>query len=242
MRRHDFLKDKALYLDVDGTLTPIVDNPKDVYLTTETKDLLHRLHHSTHGAVALVSGRDLFSLRLLSKGLDVALISEHGAKVEDQTGAVIWQSPIDLKTQHQLQQSIFHWAKEKKQLYIESKCYGTAIHYRQLPNLRPLVLQFVLELLSQFPNYTYKKGKMVIEIHLKGYDKGTGIAQLMCTRNFLNKTPIMIGDDMTDEPGFDLVNRHGGISIKIGSFQPDSLAQYFIQDPQSLALLFKKWL
>jgi hypothetical protein len=49
-----------------------------------------------------------------------------------------------------------------------------------------------------------------------GYDKGTAIDEYLRSAALLGRTPVFLGDDLTDEVGFDLVNRHGGHSIKIG--------------------------
>ena len=57
---------------------------------------------------------------------------------------------------------------------------------------------------------------MVCEIRLQGNDKGGVIETFLEERPFKGRTPIFVGDDVTDEPGFVAVNARGGVSIKIG--------------------------
>ena len=48
------------------------------------------------------------------------------------------------------------------------------------------------------------------------HDKGSGIAALLATPPFSGRTPVFIGDDLTDESGFLFVNAQGGISVRAG--------------------------
>ena len=66
---------------------------------------------------------------------------------------------------------------------------------------------------------------MVIEIKPLGVDKGQSIALFMENEPFVDKLPIFIGDDVTDEDGFRYINANNGISIKVGT-RTSSLARY----------------
>jgi trehalose 6-phosphate phosphatase len=75
-------------------------------------------------------------------------------------------------------------------------------------------------------------GKMVYELKPGGRNKGTAIADFIKEPPFCNRLPVFIGDDMTDEDGFEVVNSVGGHSIKVG--QGASLAHWHLSDAHSV--------
>ena len=77
------------------------------------------------------------------------------------------------------------------------------------------------------------KGNKVLELVTKNSNKGKAINFFMNKQPFLNKIPVFIGDDVTDEYGFKSVNNLGGYSIKVG-YQSNTLANFFINDTTSV--------
>jgi trehalose 6-phosphate phosphatase len=72
-------------------------------------------------------------------------------------------------------------------------------------------------------------GKMIFEIRPSGRDKGTAIEEFMQEPPFQARTPVFIGDDLTDEDGCHVVNRAGGHSIKVGA--GETAARWRLADP-----------
>ena len=108
---------------------------------------------------------------------------------------------------------------------IEDKSLTIAIHYRRAPKLEEKVLKFVNKLIEGEKHFHAISGNMVIEIKPLGVDKGQSIALFMENEPFVDKLPIFIGDDVTDEDGFRYINANNGISIKVGT-RTSSLARY----------------
>jgi trehalose 6-phosphate phosphatase len=64
--------------------------------------------------------------------------------------------------------------------------------------------------------FELQTGKFVMELKPSGKDKGSAIAEFAAEAPFAGRRPIFIGDDLTDEPGFEVVNQLGGHSVKVG--------------------------
>ena len=69
---------------------------------------------------------------------------------------------------------------------------------------------------AQYADYELMHGKMVAEFKPAGINKGMAVAELAAQKPFAGRRPIFIGDDVTDEAGFTVVNELGGLSIRVG--------------------------
>jgi len=66
------------------------------------------------------------------------------------------------------------------------------------------------------PEFALQSGKRVVELKPSGKDKGEAVREFMREAPFHGRTPVFVGDDVTDEHGFVRVNALGGHSIKVG--------------------------
>jgi trehalose 6-phosphate phosphatase len=80
---------------------------------------------------------------------------------------------------------------------------------------------------------------MVLEIRAGGRDKGSAIAEFMAEPPFRGRTAVFIGDDLTDEFGFGVVNELGGISVKVG--EGPSRARWRIADAAAVRAWLAEW-
>ena len=102
-------------------------------------------------------------------------------------------------------------------LFLEDKGLSLALHYRQVPKLGTLVLREVSTLFRQMgPGFHLQTGKCLIEVVPLGNTKGTVVAEFMTEEPFRGRVPAFLGDDVTDESAFAVVNDLGGVSIKVG--------------------------
>nr|VUD31161.1 trehalose-6-phosphate phosphatase [Raoultella sp. NCTC 9187] len=79
------------------------------------------------------------------------------------------------------------------------------------------MLTLAQEVVKSYPLLALQLGKCVVEIKPRGVNKGEAIAAFMQEAPFAGRRPVFVGDDLTDEAGFGIVNQLGGVSVKVGS-------------------------
>lgn len=206
----------AFFLDVDGTLLDLADHPDAVVVEPTLVEALGRLQRAAGGAVALISGRRIADLDALFAPLTFAIAGQHGLERRDGAGILhrhAGRSAAFDRCRHELQTLVESHAG----LLLEDKGTTLALHFRRAPQLERLVDRRLSELVAGLDeDYRLQHGKMVIEVKPGGHDKGTAIEDFMHEHPFRNRLPVFIGDDVTDEDGFRVVNALGGHSIKVG--------------------------
>ena len=101
-------------------------------------------------------------------------------------------------------------------LLLENKGASLALHYRSRPDLEDTVQQFVASL--DLPVAAERlQGRKVVEVKPRQVNKGTAIRAYMSEPPCAGRTPVFVGDDVTDESGFAVVNELGGVSVKVGA-------------------------
>ena len=83
------------------------------------------------------------------------------------------------------------------------------------------------------PDFHVQEGKKVLELKANSAGKGSAIDAFMDEPPFRGRCPVFIGDDLTDEDGFDAVNRLGGHSIAVGLDRP-TRARWRLRDEQGV--------
>ena len=208
--------DWAYFLDIDGTLLDFADSPAGVRLDPELRRLIERVHRSSGGAVALISGRSIPDIDGLFPGIGLAAAGQHGIERRDAAGRI---------TRHAFPTEQLDWARDRlaeavarqPRLLLEHKGLSLALHYRRAPRLAGYAHRLTRSLLPRVgTQYCIQTGKRVVEIKPAGKDKGVAVLDFMREAPFEGRTAVFIGDDVTDEFGFATVNRLGGHSIKVG--------------------------
>lgn len=227
-------KQIIIFLDYDGTLTPIVSKPDLALIPHEAFLTLDRL--SQKFIVSIISGRDLSTIKKLVKLKNVFYAGSHGFDIETPNG-----EKYHIDEAKDFIQSLDDAEKELREklsyingALIERKKYGVAAHYRLVEDENEEKFKKIVEEVHQnHLNLRKTTGKKVLEL-LPKIDWNKGKA-LLWFRNCLklndNNTiiPIFIGDDKTDEDGFKVVSNYG-IGICVQETPNPTLAKYVLKD------------
>jgi trehalose 6-phosphate phosphatase len=206
---------QALFLDFDGTLVEIAPSPGLVQVPAELPHLLSELADRLDGAVAVVSGRPLDELARMLAPFAGGIAGNHGLERRDGDGIVtrcLVHPELD-----RCRPLVAGFATRHDGVRLEDKGGSLALHYRQAPSLGARC-RALIRRAAQASNGALAAvaGKMVIELMPRSGGKGRAIADFLADAPFHGRLPVFIGDDTTDEDGFAVVNRLGGVSVHVG--------------------------
>jgi trehalose 6-phosphate phosphatase len=119
---------------------------------------------------------------------------------------------------------------------IEDKGRTIAVHFRLAPQVESSLRESLIAITKPLgANYHIQEGNMVLEIKPRGFNKGTAIRKFMQEPPFSGRQPVFIGDDLTDQGGFQVVEEQGGISVAVGD---RVRGQFRVDDPAAV----RSWL
>jgi trehalose 6-phosphate phosphatase len=178
---------------------------------------LSRLREKTSGALALVSGRSLNDIDLIFAPEQFPAVGGHGAEMRisiDNEAVARLAPPMD----KELKRRLAAIARLSPGILIEDKGYSLALHYRLAPHAEKAIYEAVSLIRSELPQAPVEvlPGKCVCEIKQSGFDKATGVRELMAHEPFRGRRPIFIGDDVTDESVFAIMPDLGGLAFSVG--------------------------
>jgi trehalose 6-phosphate phosphatase len=231
--------DWAIFLDIDGTLLEHADRPDAVRVGEPVLRLLEALRRGTGGALALISGRAVADVDRLFAPLRLPAAGQHGVERRDAAGGVHRQRfPAD--TLRRAATRIGEFAARHEGLLFEDKGHNLALHYRLAPECAGAAQAVLREAAAQLGDeFEVLQGKMVVELKPSGRDKGMAIEEFMREPPFAGRTPVFIGDDLTDEFGFGVVNRLGGHAVKVGPGA--SAARHRVADASAVRDWLAQW-
>lgn len=192
----------------------IARTPDAVEVNESLRIVLEKLRPLLGDALALVSGRTIADLDYLFGPLHLPAAGLHGIERRDARGSLHSEGkPVALD---EIREALQAFATTYAGVVVEDKTHAIAVHYRQAPTVKAKARAEVRRLVAARPDLQILDGKMVFEIRPRGIDKGAAIEAFMGEPPFVGRTPIFIGDDITDEDGFTVVNDLGGHSIRVG--------------------------
>jgi trehalose 6-phosphate phosphatase len=227
----------CLFLDYDGTLSPIAPRPEKAVISTETKELLKALTKCDRIELAIVTGRALPDIKKLIGLKSVTYVGNHGMEIEGQNLNFICPLPKQYKNDlKQISTILREGFALTDGVIIEDKKYSLSLHYRLVdPKITPSVEEKFKNLLATYiekNRIALRFGKMVIEVRSPAdWDKGKAVLWLLEKRHTaknLETLAIYIGDDQTDEDAF-VALKDSGLTIVIGE-NKSSQAQYYLNN------------
>ena len=203
----------ALFLDFDGTLVEIAARPDAVRVPPGLPGLLTRLAARLGGALAIVSGRTLAELEVL---LPVALpmAGDHGATLRLVPSATACRRdlpvpPADWFCRAEALAAGFPGA------LVERKAYGFVVHYRLAPEAEGIARAVLERMVGTQDDFMVMAARMAWEVKPRAVSKGTAVLELMAQPVFAGRRPVFIGDDVTDEAGFEAARAAGGLGLRL---------------------------
>lgn len=221
------------FLDYDGTLAPIVDEPMKAFPHPDVPDLLRTLE--ARYPLWIVTGRYLSDLTTF---LDrpYRAIGLHGMQEGRIAGDV--RELISDDAREALQQ-MRERVPDVAGLRLESKGPTFAVHYRHVQD-EAATLRELESWLEQLPDFLdVIRGKKVYEIRPRNLTKGTAVSRLAAEHP--NRTPVYLGDDVTDEDAFRALEELGRdvVTIKIG--EDESAARFHLPGPDEVVTYLRRY-
>jgi trehalose 6-phosphate phosphatase len=208
------LAEAALFLDLDGTLAPIAARPQDVHPDPRRTSLIERLVQGLDGRLAVVSGRTLADVDRILEGCVTPVAAVHGLVMRDPQGRLIETPPHPGIARAVAELQAF--AARDCGLIVEEKGLSVALHFRLAAGEAAAARAFARELAGQ-TGLALQEGDMVEELRTPGASKGDSVRAFMRLAPFAGSIPIFVGDDATDEDGFEAARALGGMGVVVGA-------------------------
>lgn len=228
----------AVFLDYDGTLSAIVDDPDAAAIDPGARAAVERL--ARVATVAVVSGRDADDVRERVGVGGIVMAGSHGLDLRGPDGAPTGEDrgaafvPALDAAEEQLRSAL----ADVPGVHLERKRATLAVHLRRVPpEHRGPVGPAVEEALALHPELRRAEGKQVLELRPDiDWDKGTAVLHLLdAIPGAGDAVPLYVGDDLTDEDAFRAIRGRGiGVVVR-GEEDRPTAAEYRLDDVQAVA-------
>ncbi|EER97569.1 hypothetical protein BDA96_02G400300 [Sorghum bicolor] len=249
-------KQIVMFLDYDGTLTPIVKDPDSAVMSEEMRDAVRGV--AEHFPTAIVSGRCRDKVFNFVKLAELYYAGSHGMDIKGPTAqskhtkakaeAVLCQpASAFLPVIDEVYRTLTARTAPIPGATVENNKFCLSVHFRcvQEEKWRALEEQ-VRSVLKEYPDLRLTKGRKVLEIRPSiEWDKGNALQFLLESLGFAdsndNVFPIYIGDDRTDEDAFKVLRSMGqGIGILVSKIPKETAASYSLREPSEVKEFLRK--
>lgn len=247
-------KQIVMFLDYDGTLSPIVEDPDQAFMSDAMRATVRKL--ARYFPTAIVSGRcrdKVYSFVRLaelyyagSHGMDIKGPSK-GSKYKKGAQAVLFQPASEfLPMIDKVYKALVDITKSTEGVRVENNKFCASVHFRCVDEKKwGELAQQVRSVLKEYPKLRLTQGRKVLEIRptIK-WDKGKALEFLLESLGYANCTdvfPIYIGDDRTDEDAFKVLReRDQGFGILVSKTPKDTHASYSLQEPSEVMVFLRR--
>lgn len=237
----------AIFLDYDGTMTPIVSRPDLAVLSKEARKTLENAGNLF--TVAIISGRDRMDVEALVGVKDIFYAGSHGYDIAGPKGEQFQNHEAEefLSAIDAAEKELKEGLSSIQGALVERKRYGVAAHYRLVADSEVEKFMQVVEAVHhRHLGLRKTTGKKVFELLPKiNWNKGKALQWLLHCLELEGEdvVPFYIGDDVTDEDAFKvLVGK--GIGIAVQEEHKPTFGAYTLKSPeevdQFLTILTKK--
>ncbi|PSR91567.1 Trehalose-phosphate phosphatase [Actinidia chinensis var. chinensis] len=249
----------AMFLDYDGTLSQIVDDPDCAFMSDEMRSAVRNL--AKHVPTAIISGRSRDKVYELVGLTELYYAGSHGMDIMCPVGGRESADPsscIKTTDQQGKEVNLFQPAREFlpmidevfrtlventkdiKGAKVENHKFCASVHYRNVDEKNwPTIAQCVHDVLDGYPQLRLTHGRKVLEVRpLINWNKGKAVEFLLDSLG-LSKSddvlPVYIGDDKTDEDAFKVLREgNQGYGILVSSVPKETKAVFSLKDPSEV--------
>jgi len=231
-----------LFLDNDGTLTPIATRPELAIPPRETLDLIRSFGQIANITISIVTGRPRAYCEEFFTSLPVNLVAEHGVFFWHRDRRE-WESQIDFETYNDLKPEIMRtlemYVRFVPGSHIEEKETSMVWHYRKAePTFAGAQAKLLFESLQQLLSATSMSpfhGKKTVEVRQVVANKGHAVEHFLEAFGWREGDMLITcGDDTTDELMY-RVHPDNNHSIHIGG--PNLYAKHYLPSPTEMSEL-----
>ncbi|KAL9274695.1 putative trehalose-phosphate phosphatase J [Drosera capensis] len=240
----------VMFLDYDGTLSPIVDDPERAFMSDEMRGAVRDV--AKHFPTAIVTGR------CKDKVYDFVMLAElyyagsHGMDIQGPIGGgekdtVLFQPASEfIPMIDEVYKILWNKTRSTPGAIVEYNKFCLSVHFRCVDEKRWAELaDQVKDVLKNYPNLRLTQGRKVLEIRPSiKWDKGKALEFLLESLGYSQSSdvfPIYIGDDRSDEDAFKVLRqRNQGFGILVSTVPKETNASYTLQEPSEVKTFLQR--
>jgi trehalose 6-phosphate phosphatase len=207
------VREPALFLDMDGVLAPLAPTPDEVAPDPRRTAILRRLALALDGRLAIISGRTLSEIDRITEAASPSASGVHGLTIRRRDGSVATRTADPAV--RSVVAAFDAFAENHPGVIVEDKGVSAGLHYRGAPDAAAAA-EGLARRLADETGLAIQPGDLVFEVKTPGTDKGTALTAFMAEPPFAGGTPVMFGDDLTDEHAFRAAKALGGFGVLVG--------------------------